>query len=559
MKGSEALVRMLDQAGVEVVFGLCGDTTLPLYEAWYDINPSMQHVLCRDERSASYMAEAYARFSGRVGVCEGPSGGGVTYIIPGVAEANQSSVPLVCITSDIDVRDRDRGTLTEFDQDAIFRPLTTWTKTPSHSTELPRTVREMFRRAVGGRMGATHLGLAMNVQEGEVPDADVYMDPATIRYPFGRTAPDPAGVKTLAAKLTQARNPLIVAGAGVMRSEAWDELKALVDLLGCPVATSISGKGAMAETDPLCLGVVGSNGGLPWRHDLLLESDLIFFIGCHTGSVTTNKWTLPPDRSREVIQLDLDATRLGVNYELSAGLVADAKLGLAALAQEVGDLLSGKPAGKFDPARIARAREADLAERWEFGSDDSPIWPERFIAELGQALPDDGLIITDPGTPTPYVAGFHRLPRAGRYFAAPRAHGALGYALPAVIGASFARPGAPVIGIMGDGSFGISAGELETIARLGRPVVLVVMTNAIYGWVKAGQKGRGRKYFAVDFGSLDHARVAQAFGLEAVRVEQAKDLGPALKKALAAKGPVLLDVLTHPLDDTRAPVSKWIA
>ena len=155
-------------------------------------------------------------------------------------------------------------------------------------------MREMFRRAVGGRMGATHLGLAMNVQEGEVPDADVYMDPATIRYPFGRTAPDPAGVKTLAAKLTQARNPLIVAGAGVMRSEAWDELKALVDLLGCPVATSISGKGAMAETDPLCLGVVGSNGGLPWRHDLLLESDLIFFIGCHTGSVTTNKWTLPP-------------------------------------------------------------------------------------------------------------------------------------------------------------------------------------------------------------------------------------------------------------------------
>ena len=148
--------------------------------------------------------------------------------------------------------------------------------------------------------------------------------------------------------------------------------------------------------------------------------------------------------------------------------MADAKLGLAALAQEVGDLLSGKPAGKFDPARIARAREADLAERWEFGSDDSPIRPERFIAELGQALPDDGLIITDPGTPTPYVAGFHRLPRAGRYFAAPRAHGALGYALPAVIGASIARPGAPVIGIMGDGSFGISAGELETIARLGR-------------------------------------------------------------------------------------------
>ena len=559
MKGSEALVRLFEQAGVEVVFGLCGDTTLPLYEAWYDLNPKVAHVLTRDERSASYMAEAYARFSGRVGICEGPSGGGVTYIIPGVAEANQSSLPLVCITSDIAVADRDRGTLTEFDQDAIFRPLTTWTKTPSQASELPRTVREMFRRAVGGRMGATHLGLAMNVQEGEVEEADVYIDPATSRYPFTRTAPDPAGVKTLAARLTRAKNPLIVAGAGVIRSGAWDELKALVDLLGCPVATSISGKGSIAETDPLSLGVVGSNGGLPWRHELLLESDLIFYIGCHTGSVTTNKWSLPPNRSRQIIQLDVDPTRLGVNYELSAGLAADAKLGLAALVQEVGDLLSGRPAGRFDPDKIARAREADLAERWEFGSDDSPIRPERFMAEFSRALPPESLIITDPGTPTPYVAAFHRLPQAGRYFAAPRAHGALGYALPAVIGASFARPGAPVIGLMGDGSFCISAGELETIARLKRPVVLVVMSNAIFGWVKAGQKGRGEKYFAVDFGALDHAKVARAFGLEGVRVEQAKDLGPALKAALAAKGPVLLDVVTHPLNDCRAPVSKWIA
>ena len=138
MKGSQAVVRMLEQMGVEVVFGLCGDTSLPLYEAFWEIKPGVKHILTRDERSASFMADAYARFSGRVGVCEGPSGGGVIYIMPGVAEANQSSVPLVSITSDIDQRDRDRGTLTELDQDALFRPITVWAKTPVEGRQLPR-------------------------------------------------------------------------------------------------------------------------------------------------------------------------------------------------------------------------------------------------------------------------------------------------------------------------------------------------------------------------------------------------------------------------------------
>ncbi|MFH1934865.1 MAG: thiamine pyrophosphate-binding protein [Pseudomonadota bacterium] len=177
MKGSHALVGMLDQLGVELVFGLCGDTSLPFYEALSVLHTDIKHILTRDERSASFMADAYARFSGRVGVCEGPSGGDATYIMPGVAEANQSSFPLVSITSDIDVRHRERGTLTELDQDALFNPITVWTKTPSHGQELPWVVREAFRCASSGRLGATHIGLPLNVQEADVPDHDVYIDP----------------------------------------------------------------------------------------------------------------------------------------------------------------------------------------------------------------------------------------------------------------------------------------------------------------------------------------------------------------------------------------------
>ncbi len=178
MKGAEAVVRLLEQAGVEVIFGLCGDTSLPLYEALAQ-SSAVRHLLTRDERSASYMADCYARLSGRLGVCEGPSGGGVLYLAPGLAEANLSSVPLLGITTDIDWRLRDRGTLTELDQDAFYRPITTWTRTPAHGEELCWAVREAVKRATAGPLGAVHLGLPYNVQEAEVAADAVYLDPRT--------------------------------------------------------------------------------------------------------------------------------------------------------------------------------------------------------------------------------------------------------------------------------------------------------------------------------------------------------------------------------------------
>ncbi|MEW5909369.1 MAG: thiamine pyrophosphate-binding protein [Thermodesulfobacteriota bacterium] len=559
MKGSQAIVRMLCEAGVDTLFGLCGDTSLPFYEALAGFQDSIRHVLTRDERSASFMADAYARFSGKTGMCEGPSGGGALYILPGVAEANQSSVPLVCITSDIDIGQRERGTLTELDQDALFRPITRWTRTPASGKELPWVVREAFRRAVSGSLGAVHIGLPLSVQGSEVSDGDVVIDPGLGRYPVHRSAPEPDAVKRIASLLVESRRPVVVAGAGVIRSEAWPELKTLIEMLGCPVATSISGKGAIAETHPLSLGVIGSNGGLPFRHDFLHRADLIFYVGCHAGSVTTLKWTLPPDNTKKIIQLDVDPSRIGVNYRVEAGIVADAKLGISAVSETVADLLGGGVADKIDPNRIAETRDAYFNTMDAFTSDAVPIRPERFVAEFSKALPEDALVIADPGTPTPYLAAYYRLPKAGRRFVAPRAHGALGYALPAVVGAYFAAPEKKVVGVMGDGSFGISAGELETISRLHLPVMLIVLSNASFGWVKAGQKAMGSPFFGVDFSRTDHAAVARAFGLEAMRIDAPDELGAALEKGLKSRKPILIDVITQPLEEAQAPVSKWVA
>ncbi|MHC4235715.1 MAG: thiamine pyrophosphate-binding protein, partial [Planctomycetota bacterium] len=273
MRGADAFVRMLEEFGVEVVFGLCGDTSLPLYEALSD-SAKIRHVLTRDERSASFMADAYARLSGRVGVCEGPSGGGATYILPGVAEANDSSVPVVCVTSDISVIDRGKGTLTELDQQALFAPITKGTFGLEAAAELPEMVRDAFREATTGSLGACHLSLPLDVQSQDVGAREVHGDALYGSYPQDRQEADRGEVRAAARHLAHSHRPLIVAGAGVIRSGAWDEVKTLSRVLGAAVATSICGKGSIAETDPFSLGVIGSNGGLPWRHDLVRTADL---------------------------------------------------------------------------------------------------------------------------------------------------------------------------------------------------------------------------------------------------------------------------------------------
>jgi acetolactate synthase-1/2/3 large subunit len=559
MQGKEAIVRLLENAGVEVVFGLCGDTSLPYYEAFYDLKPAITHVLTRDERSAGYMADAYARLSGKIGVCEGPSGGGVTYIIPAVAEANQSSVPLLCLTSDIDTAHRWRGTLTEMDQDALFQSLTVYTNTPDRGSELPGTFREAFQTAVTGAMGASHIGLALNAQADEIADDDVFIDSRYGRYPAVRQAPDPQAVNQAVQTLLKARKPMVVAGAGVIRSEAWNELQEFAELLGCPVATSISGKGAIAEDHPYSLGVVGSNGGLSYRHDLVRDADLVFFIGCACGSVVTEKWSLPKAGSVEVMQLDVNPHVIGRSYPVGNPLVGDARLGLAALNRAIAEQIGDTGAAKWPAELISGLRETYMAGVEGLNSDEMPIRPERFVTELRKAMPPDGIVVCDPGTPTPFLAAYYTLPMAGRFFVTNRAHGALGYSLPASVGAHFARPDKKIVAVMGDGSFGFSCGELETIYRLQIPVVLVVVNNGIFGWIKAGQKVMGGKYFSVDFTATDNAKIAEAFNIASRRIETVQELGPALEWAINLNAPVLLDVVMQPLHEARAPVSKWIA
>jgi acetolactate synthase-1/2/3 large subunit len=561
LSGAEALVRMLQLHEVEVIFGLCGDTSLPFYDALYRLDHDMRHVLTRDERSASYMADVYARVSGKVGVCEGPSGGGATYILPGVVEANESSIALLAITTDIGVGSRGKYALTELDQEALFRPLTKWNKVIDNAGSLPQTLRTAFRQMTSGRPGAVHLGIPFDVQKNIVNEDDVWADPTFGRFPALRTTPPRDLLDAAADILAAASRPVLVCGGGPVIAGARDEVAALAEELGAVVATSISGQGAILDDHPLALGVVGSNGGSEETRQVLDAADVVVFVGCRAGSVTTERWRHPAANGASIIHIDADAGVIGANYKTDVAIAGDARLALSGLLEVVKGKRNGGGNGADARAAVAKAKEAKFA-RFEklAASDEAPIRPERVISELRRLLPADSIVVADPGTPCPYLSAYYELTDPRGRLISNRAHGALGYSLPGVLGAYYARPDAKCVAVMGDGSFGFNAGEMETLVRTGAPVTLIVLSNSVFGWIKAGQNsGFGQRFFSVDFDRTDHAKVAAAFGVKSWRVEDPAELRGALAAALEHGGPSLVDIVVQPLHEAAAPVTEWIA
>jgi len=558
MTGGEAMVRLLEGHGVKHIFGLCGDTSLPFYDALHRLDHGIEHILTRDERSAAYMADGYARVTGRVGVCEGPSGGGATYILPGIVEANESSVPVLSITTDVSTVSAGRYPLTELDQEALFRPLTKWNTVIDSAANLPRMVRAAFRNMTTAPLGAAHLGFPFDVQKAPAIDDDVWAESRFGTFPALPAGPDPDAIGTAVDAILSAKHPLVVCGGGVVIAAAEAELALFAETLDIPVATTISGKGSLAETHPNCVGVVGTNGGVPATRAVVEESDLIVFIGCRAGSVTTERWRLPAPGTR-IVHIDTDTVAIGANYPTEVAIVSDARLALKALNGEMARRGAGQAYGGGERAARAKAdkRAAFMALA---DSDDQPIRPERVVRTMSGLLDDDAVVVADPGTPCPYFSAFHEVRKPGRSYFSNRAHGALGYSLAAAVGAQVGRPSSKVVSVMGDGSFGFTVGELETVTRLGLPITFVVFSNSVYGWIKAGQKsGFGERYYSVDFSRTDHAAVAAAYGIKSWRVEDPADLEPVLKQALETGGPTLVDVIAQPLQDAAAPVSEWVA
>jgi acetolactate synthase-1/2/3 large subunit len=554
---------MLKAYDVRYIFGVPGDTSLPFYDALHEYRNDITHVLARDERGAAYMADVYARLSGRPGVCEAPSGAGALYLVPGLGEAKASSIPLIAFTTDIPLSSEGRKVLTELNQGQLFASVTKWCTTLKRSELAAELMRKAYRTATTGRPGPVQITLPEDVLEEPAPADDLYADPACQTFPAYRTGPEAASVTRAAELLLTAKRPVVVAGGGVTISGAWVEITELAELLHLPVGTSINGQGSIDETHPLSLGVVGGNGARSYANEIVAAADLVLFVGCKTDSVTTLNWTLPSNRGDvTIIQVDVDPGEVGNSYPVAVGLVGDAKLCLQSLLAELKGHLS---AGVHPDGREPWVDFAALRTQWfkreepKLTSNNYPFKPQRLMQALQRCLTPDTVIVADAGTGTPFTSAFYPSP-AGRHIIIPRGYGGLGYALPGVVGAKLARPNAPMIGLVGDGSFGMSCGDLETIARLDLPIVLIQFNNAQFGWIKTLQHlYRDKRYLSVDFSAdTNYAQIAEGFGVKGVRVTQVDDLDSTLKTALASDHPTFIDVATESEVTEIPPVEKWL-
>ena len=533
------------------VFGVPGGQTLALYDGILD-QPGLTHVLTRDERSAAYAADGYARVTGQVGVCDATVGPGAAKLPSGLSESLGSSVPVVALVSDLPARlapHRYRGAASQaLDQAGLLAPVTKWQATVPTAEVLPALVRQAFRVASSGRPGPAVLFLPQDVLDGPVPDEPGLDEPGLDgsarfgRFPPFRPAPDPADLAAAAAVLRAAQRPFILAGGGVQLSGAGPALTALAERAGAAVGTTLSGKGAMAEDHPLSVGVTGSMGTTA-AAAALGEADVVLLAGCKAGSGATYGWTLPR-RDQAVIQLDIDPAELGRAFPLAAALLGDARAGLAALLDAMPE--DGPP----EPDRSGwRARLAGLNAAWraardaERASDQVPIAPQRVLADIEAALGPDDVLICDASLASGWGGVYLEQRRPGRRVLCPRGQAGLGYALPAAIGVATAT-GQRTVVLTGDGALGYAAGELATVAELGLPVTVVVLNNRSLGWIRWYRRITfGRGWQDDDFADVAFGDIARGFGLHGARVSEPGQLAGALHDALAGP-PALLDVVT---------------
>lgn len=544
LSGGEAIVRMLQLHGVEFAFGMGGFQPLPYYDALAR-QEQIRHVLIRDEKHGAFMADGYARIKNRPAVADATLGPGATNLISGLAESFGASIPLIALTGEVNSLIGGRAATQESDQFGMIKPTAKMSIAVDRIERVPELVRRAFTVATGGRPGPVHLNVREDVMHGrfDFPESEFYATPEAMVAGGRRVRPDAGSVERAAAVIRRAERPVMLVGGGVHLSEAWQEVTALAELTGMPVATTMSGKGAIAESHPLSAGVFGRYSR--FANDLIKSADVLVVVGCKLGEIATSRWTLLPPGAT-LIQIDIDPTELGKVYRTDYGLWGDAKLTLA-------DLTGALAGARAAMAERAKRQAAEVEERrraWaadaapKYRSAERPIHNARLLSELRAALPDDAILVADGGFAAHWSGLLFDVRVPGRTYIANRGHAAVGYGLPGAIGAKLAAPDTVVVALCGDNGFAMALAELETARRVGAPVVAVIVNNQTLGYVKALQHSLyADRFISVDFLDVDYAAVARQFGCFGARVADPDDLPRVLREAIAAGETAVVDVL----------------
>ncbi|HVG84836.1 MAG TPA: thiamine pyrophosphate-binding protein [Vicinamibacterales bacterium] len=553
---SYLLTEYLERLGVEVVFGLCGHTIIALLDALG--KSRIRFVSTRHEQIAAHAADGYARASGKPGVLLTHLGPGLTNAATGVANAALDSIPMVVIAGDVQSYFYGRHPHQEVnlhqdaDQFQIFRPFCKRVYRVDRAADLPRTLERAFHLSQAGRPGPVLVDVPMDVFSADLPvDAFARVPPV-----IAKSGLDPATARRIVEALATAERPVLYAGGGVISGQATRELAVLADALDVPVAHTLMGKGCLPHDHPLLLGQTGF-WGTPIANERCRTADLIVAVGTRLAEANSSSWdarftfAIPPTR---LVHIDADAAELGRNYQTELGVVADARLALAAMVTQAAGVRPGDRGSLR--AEIARARReftAQFASQWQ--SDQFPMRPERILSELRQAADEDAFIVTDVGWNKNGVGQQFPINVPGT-FVTPSGLATMGFGPAAVLGVKMARPDRQAIALVGDGGFSANPAVIATAMEAGLNVVWVVMDNAAFGTIA----GLEEMHYGTSFGCLferngepyraDYAAMARGFGADGVMIESADELGPALRQALAADHPTLIQV---PMENAPTP------
>jgi acetolactate synthase-1/2/3 large subunit len=544
MNGSRVVAEMLRDYGVTHVFFV--PLVLPKALAEMEDMP-IRRIMTHGEKSAAYMADGYARASGRPGVCMAQVVGG-SNLAAGLRDAFMNATPVIAITGGATPQMRYRHAYQDLSEDFNqFGPVTKFRARIETPGRFPDLLRQAFREATSGAPAPVYLqiqGPFGDITDQEA-DFDAFVEPQFARVPAFRPEPEIQTVRAAISHLATAKRPLIVAGGGVIHSGAGAEVVELAEKLQVPVVTSLNAKSIIVDAHPLAVGVSGLYSR-DCANLALHEADLVFFIGSHTGGQVTHSWRFPKPGTA-VIQLDIDPAELGRNYRNVVSIMADAKVALRRMI----DAAERKP-----PQAAAEwtRRVQQLVADWraeharELESDAIPMRPERLCREISNALPKNGVIVSDTGHAGIWTGTMISLQHpTQRYY---RCAGSLGWGLPGAIGVKCALPDHPVLCFTGDGGLYYHIAELETASRYGINIVVVVNNNSslnqeitVYDQAYGG-KQRGRAGEMWQFPERNFAQLAEGFGCVGMRVTDPKDLRGAIEKAFTLDKPVVIDAVT---------------
>ena len=527
--GAKILIEGLQREGVETMFGYPGGVVLPIYDELY--NSSLRHILVRHEQAAAHAADGFARASGRVGVCLATSGPGACNLVTGIATAYMDSVPMVAITGQVPTSLLGNDAFQESDITGITLPITKHNYLVKRAEDLGHVLREAFHIAGTGRQGPVLIDIPKDVANKQIEYEFPASEPVTLRGYQPTTRGHAKQIDKAIDLIFEAERPLIYAGGGVIASNASAELKAFMEMTGIPVTCTLMGLGSVPCDHPLNLGMLGMHG-TRYANYAVTESDLLIGIGVRFDDRVTGKLDTFASQAR-IVHIDIDPAEIGKNKRVDIPIVGDVRLVLQDMMAKL------KKKKSYDPW-VSRIRSWKEKHPLSYKKD-GVLRPQFIIESLSDILKGEGIIVSEVGQNQMWTAQYYCF-RRPRSWITSGGLGTMGYGFPAAMGAQLACPGEVVFDIAGDGSFQMNIQELSTVASNKIPVKVAILNNRFLGMVRQWQElFHDRRYSFTELPPVDFVKVANAYGVDGIRVDSVDEVVPALKAAIDADGPFVLD------------------